>query len=139
MRSSDDAKGVYIGDVYQDTPAAKHGLQKGDLITHFDGRSVTEQDELVRLVGKKKHSGDTVEFTIKRGGRSKKIDVILGERPSEKDLMTGSFQSNSDSPLQIQVAEVREIFDQRSPTSTGLVVIQLGKNSQPKENYSRVM
>ena len=45
-------KGVYIGDVYQDTPAAKHGLQKGDLITHFDGRSVTEQDELVRLVGK---------------------------------------------------------------------------------------
>ncbi len=130
LRSDDNSKGVYIGDVYQDTPAAKHGLQKGDLITHFDGRSVTEQDELVRLVGKK-HSGDTVKFTIRRGGRSKKIDVVLGERPSEKDLMIGNFQSNSDSTLQIQVAEVRN-FDQRSPTSTGLVVIQLGKNSPAK-------
>ena len=57
--------------------------------------------------------------------------MVLGERPSEKDLMIGSFQSNNDSPLQIQVAEVRN-FDQRSPTSTGLVVIQLGKNSPAK-------
>ena len=125
--SSEDNQGVYIGEVYANTPAAIHGLKKGDLITQFDGKSVTDQGELVRLVGKK-HSGDIVVFTIQRNGKTKKINVELGERPSQKDLVQGNFTTQDDSKLKIQVGEISN-FDINHVNSLGLVVLMIQKDS----------
>ena len=127
LHSSEDNSGVYIGEVYAHTPAAIHGLKKGDLITQFDGKNITDQGELVRLVGKK-HSGDIVEFTIKRSGKTKKINVELGERPSEKDLVQGNFTTQDDSKLKIQVGEITN-FDIKNSNSLGLVVLMIQKDS----------
>jgi len=50
----------------------------GDFITAVDGKKVTEIDAVTRALAKK-HSGDTLDLTVYRGGRSENIKVKLGE------------------------------------------------------------
>ena len=42
-------KGVYIGQVYEGTAADKAGIVKGDIITKFDGSSITSMEELQKV------------------------------------------------------------------------------------------
>ena len=50
----------------------------GDFITAVDGKKVTEIDAVTRTLAKK-HSGDILNLTIFRAGRSMDIKVKLGE------------------------------------------------------------
>ncbi|HVO97255.1 MAG TPA: trypsin-like peptidase domain-containing protein [Bryobacteraceae bacterium] len=50
----------------------------GDLITAIDGQKVTEIDAVTRALAKK-HSGDNLDLTIFRGGRTIDVKVKLGE------------------------------------------------------------
>lgn len=50
----------------------------GDFITAIDGKKVTEIDAVTRALAKK-HSGDSLDLTIYRGGRSVDLKVKLGE------------------------------------------------------------
>ncbi len=50
----------------------------GDFVTAIDGKKVTEIDAVTRALAKK-HSGDTLDLTIYRGGRSVDVRVKLGE------------------------------------------------------------
>ena len=50
----------------------------GDFITAIDGKKVTEQDAVSRALAKK-HSGDTLDLTIFRAGRTMDVRVKLGE------------------------------------------------------------
>ncbi|MCM1086692.1 MAG: trypsin-like peptidase domain-containing protein [Muribaculaceae bacterium] len=76
-------KGVYIAQVYDGTAAAAAGLKKGDIITAFDGDSVSSMDELQRLL-EYAAIGDTVEVEIMTVGndgyQSKTVSVTLGNR-----------------------------------------------------------
>ena len=76
-------KGVYIGQVYEGTAAQKAGLVKGDIITKFDGSSVTSMEELQKMM-EYYPAGSEVEITIQQGSPSgyqeKVIKVLLGAR-----------------------------------------------------------
>ncbi len=61
-------------------PAAKAGLKPGDLITAINGKRVTSVDQFVGTVANYA-PGDTVTFTIKRGGQTKHVRVTLGTQP----------------------------------------------------------
>jgi S1-C subfamily serine protease len=50
----------------------------GDFITSIDGKKVTEIDAVTRALAKK-HSGDALDLTIYRGGRSVDLKVKLGD------------------------------------------------------------
>jgi S1-C subfamily serine protease len=50
----------------------------GDFITSIDGKKVTEIDAVTRALAKK-HSGDTLDLTVFRGGKSVEVKVKLGE------------------------------------------------------------
>ena len=55
----------------------------GDLITAIDGQKITEMDAVTRALSKK-HSGDTLDLTVFRGGRSLDVKVKLGEATDEQ-------------------------------------------------------
>ena len=57
-------------------PAAKAGLKAGDLITKFDGRTITSAEELIVAI-RAKSVGDKVELTYSRNGVSASASVIL--------------------------------------------------------------
>ena len=73
-----DEVGVLIVDVGRNSPAAKHGLRRGDIITRVGQTTVTKPDEVVNEV---KHAAEeeheTVLLLIKRDGISRFVAVPL--------------------------------------------------------------
>jgi putative serine protease PepD len=75
------ASGARIAEVRAGTPAARSGLQAGDVVTTVNGRRVTSGDELRRLVDAQK-PGDAVTLTVRRDGETRTLQVTLGSRPA---------------------------------------------------------
>jgi putative serine protease PepD len=57
-------------------PAAKAGLKSGDIITVFDGRSITSADELIVAI-RSKNVGDKVTISYKRDASTKSATLTL--------------------------------------------------------------
>jgi S1-C subfamily serine protease len=73
-------QGVLVLDVVQGGPAAQAGMQPGDVITEFDGKSVaTEEDFLAEL--RKVDPGQPVKVVVKRGSQDVNLTVTLADRP----------------------------------------------------------
>jgi putative serine protease PepD len=73
--------GAKVTSVQSGSPADKAGLKVGDLITKYDGRTVTSADELTAAVFNS-HAGETVSVTVQRDGSTKTLQVKLGVQPS---------------------------------------------------------
>jgi putative serine protease PepD len=73
--------GVQLTQVRSGTPAARAGLQAGDVITAIDGRKMTSADELGSAIDAKK-PGDRITLTYLRGGQTRTATVTLATRPS---------------------------------------------------------
>jgi len=71
--------GVLIGKVYADEPAAKAGLEVGDILTAVDGARISSTRDLVRAVRKKKE-GDTVSVSVLRDRAARTLTVSVAER-----------------------------------------------------------
>jgi hypothetical protein len=67
-----------VQSVLTDGSAGKAGLQMGDVITHVQGRTVTDTDDVQRFV-RKASPGDDLKLTIQRGKETKQITVKIGE------------------------------------------------------------
>jgi putative serine protease PepD len=73
--------GALVQEVASGSPAAKAGLQVGDLVTAIDGRSIQGSGEMVAAIRDHK-PGDKVTVTVNRGGNQTTISATLGERPA---------------------------------------------------------
>jgi len=71
--------GVVISKVEPGSPAARAGLQEGDVILAFNNQKLDE-DALPALLVKHK-PGDVVTLTIWRSGKQMELTVTLGARP----------------------------------------------------------
>ncbi len=74
-------KGAFVKAVLDDTPAAKAGVEPGDVIVRWDGHDVNDATELLLLVGKTK-IGEKVSVALIRNGETKTLEVIVEERPA---------------------------------------------------------
>jgi putative serine protease PepD len=63
-------------------PAAKAGLQPGDLITAVNGTRITSVNQFIGTIATYS-PGNTVTLTVKRGGQTKTIKLTLGSQPSQ--------------------------------------------------------
>jgi putative serine protease PepD len=73
--------GARLDRVRSGAPADDAGLKAGDVITRFDGQTITSADDLTGAVSAKK-PGDKVTVTYVRSGSTKTTQVTLGNRPS---------------------------------------------------------
>ena len=73
--------GIYLTQVAEDSPAAKAGLQVGDIITAFDDIQVTTMEELQDRLQYYK-GGETVEMTVQSAEKGayteKTVSITLG-------------------------------------------------------------
>lgn len=83
-----EQSGVLVNDVMADTPAAKAGIENGDVITHFNGKAVNDVSKLRFSVGASR-PGDTGEFTVLRDGKEKIINAELGRLPNQEVAQSG--------------------------------------------------
>jgi putative serine protease PepD len=73
--------GALIQDVTAGSPAAKAGLQAGDLVVALDGQAVTSQDDLVSRIRDHK-PGDRVTLKVVRSGKEQTVTATLADRPA---------------------------------------------------------
>jgi serine protease Do len=89
-----DVKGAIVGDVTKDSPAARAGLAKGDVIVAMNGQPIADSLGL-RLKVAQTAPGTEVRFTIRRDGREKDVAVKLGELPEKAQAAAGGESTGS--------------------------------------------
>ena len=80
--------GVLVSEVEADSPAAKAGIQVGDIITQADGDRVDSTWDLSRAVREKK-TGDKVRLQVLRDRRTQDVTVTLEEREGHEGRIRG--------------------------------------------------
>jgi len=79
--------GALIAEVAAHTPAAKAGLEAGDVVVQLDGKPVTDSRHL-RLMVSQHAPGTTIALTIMRDGKERTIEVELREMPTGRIAMS---------------------------------------------------
>lgn len=77
-----EAQGALVTDPQDDAPAAKAGIEAGDVVTAVDGDAVEDPRDLAKKIAAM-DPGKSVEITVWRNGKSETIEVELGELPTE--------------------------------------------------------
>jgi S1-C subfamily serine protease len=71
--------GVMVGSVEPDSPAAKAGIEVGDIILKANGDSVESSRDLSRTIRNKK-AGETVKLEISRNRANKTLTATVAEK-----------------------------------------------------------
>jgi len=77
------ATGALVSAVEPDSPAAKAGLQAGDVIVQFNGTKIDKVSDLPRLVGNTK-PGSKVSLTIFRRGKQQQLSITVADVPADE-------------------------------------------------------
>jgi len=78
----DDGSGALVGEVVEGGPAAKAGLQAGDVIVQFDGHKVDDSASL-RLMASQTAPGKEVRLALVRTGKGLERTVTLAQLPDD--------------------------------------------------------
>lgn len=78
-----DARGVLIGGVVMDAPAAKAGIKPGDVLTRIGTHAITSPTELLTSVAALKPQSK-VEVGVQRDGKALSFQLAVGQRPRPK-------------------------------------------------------
>jgi S1-C subfamily serine protease len=73
--------GAVVQQIAPNGPAAKAGVQTGDVITAVNGASVTGAQDLLDILARS-HPGKTLILKINRNGNTQTVTVKLGELPA---------------------------------------------------------
>ena len=89
-------RGEIVRTVVDGEPADKAGIQQGDVITKVAGREVTP-DETVSYLIANTSVGTRVPLEVIRGGRRMTLQVQVGQRPTEEELVKQAGGGDDDS------------------------------------------
>jgi serine protease Do len=92
------AEGAMVDEPQNGSPAAKAGIQSGDVVTALNGTPVKESRDLARTVAALA-PGSSVKLDILRNGQSKTLTIKLGELPNSQQANAGNQETQPDSSL----------------------------------------
>ena len=92
-------RGEFIQSVQPGEPAARAGLQPGDVVLAVDGQEVTRDQSLSYLVANAP-AGRRINLQVLRNGRRLTLPVTVGRRPSEDELAKQQFDANGQDQIQ---------------------------------------
>jgi serine protease Do len=113
-------RGALVRGVEPNSPAAKAGVEPGDIILKFDGKSIDKSVDLPRLVGNTK-PGNKSSMTVFRRGAERNLSIVVAElepeRPEQraeapetpKAPATGAAQSLGLSLSELTAAQLKEL------------------------------
>jgi len=141
--------GVLISGVADDSPAARAGVEDGDVIVEFNGKAVSDPDELSDLVSQL-DPGKKVKIVVVRDGKRKTIKLKVGEKPEDFGTfstrhmkrfapMMKEFSRNAfffgQPRIGVRAAELNEdlasYFD--APDDSGVLVLDVVEDSMAEE------
>ncbi len=122
--------GVLIGDVSPDTPAARAGLKKGDVILQLNGQPVDARNQLQVQIAQMA-PGTSVKLQIWRNGATQTVSLNLGELPetAEKE---GPGETSGGALEGVEVQNLTPDISQElnlAPGTHGVVVTSVDQSS----------
>ena len=94
-------QGILISQVSDDSPAAKAGLQPGDVIVALRGEPVTDIGRFRNRIAFLP-PGNRVQLTIIRDGRRQDIRVTIGRLREDETVASGPMQNTDEIGLTVQ-------------------------------------
>ena len=111
----EDASGVLVTEVGEDTPAESAGIKPGDLIVGYNGKRVDDMQTL-RLDISNTSPGKAVEFELIRNGKERSLDVVLGDLDNDSGSIAGVQGGGSNKPAKpeelIEGVRIKDIDDE---------------------------
>ena len=105
-----EGKGLLVGEVGEDTPAAKAGLKVGDVLVKADGKELAVNSDLTRIL-QEKEKGDKIKLEFYRDKKKRSVEVEIAEEerstllrfsPEEWEDYTQTWGEYSDNVLRQQ-------------------------------------
>jgi len=129
-------EGAAVGNVEEDSPAAKAGIEVGDVVLKIDGRTVEGSADLSRTV-RAVRPGQKVTLSIWRAGKARDVVIIVGEFKEETGAKPNGARKEAAKPgkLGIAVAEVSAELRKKLKVQGG---VALAAGIQPGEVILRV-
>ncbi len=100
-----DKRGVVITKVMEGSPAAKAGLQDGDILTELAGQAVAEPRTLQRVVSTLP-IGKQVEAKVVRDGDQKTITLTVQSQPESFGLAADSQERTTPEKTGVQIGKL---------------------------------
>jgi len=97
--------GALVGEVMENSPAAKAEIKQGDVIIKFNGKEISQMSILPSLVAQTE-VGSKAELTVIRKGKEKKITVQIGKLDEELLAKSGLSDESVNQKLGITVQEL---------------------------------
>jgi serine protease Do len=91
------ATGALVSEPQKDSPAAKAGIQSGDVITSVDGNAIHDARDLARRIGTMS-PGANVKLGLIHQGQDKIVTLTLGTLPNEKQASNDQNQNQREVP-----------------------------------------
>lgn len=103
----DKPRGALVGQVINDSPAKKAGLQAGDIITAFGDQSINHSSELPPMVGRIR-PGAKIPLNIIRDSKQQTISVTIEELP-DNPQQQASIKPSLSNRLKLKVVDDPEV------------------------------
>ncbi|MGC8097806.1 DegQ family serine endoprotease [Metapseudomonas otitidis] len=124
----DKPAGALVAQVLENGPAAKGGLQVGDVILSMNGQPIVMSADLPHLVGGLK-PGTKIDLGIVRDGNRKNLSLSIGALPEDGEELTGAGESSgaerSSNRLGVLVAGLSEEQQKALDIKGGVVIREI--------------
>jgi serine protease Do len=130
--------GALVSDVAKDSPAAKAGIMRGDVILEFNGKQVKDVSSLRNMVAQSK-SGTEISMKVLRAGKEFMVKIFITELPRETAEVTNEqMPSESDSKILagLTVMDLSKEINRQlgfSKDERGVVVVRVEPGSPADE------
>jgi serine protease Do len=125
--------GALVNSVEPNGPAARAGIEPGDVILKFDGKAITVSSDLPRMVGALK-PGTKSQVEIWRKGQVRTVSVTIGE--FQEDRVASSKPAGrgvgeaTNSRLGIAVSDLTNEQKQQMRLNAGILVVDIRPGSR---------
>ena len=119
----DRPEGALINKILPDGPAAKGGLQVGDVIVEFNGQPIDLSQDLPPVVGRTQAESEA-DLVVYRDGKKVKLTMKIGALPEREDrqrFRSSGPEKTSWNRLGIQVVDLKET-DRSDQGNEGVLV-----------------
>lgn len=124
----EDAEGILIADVTEDSPAGKAGLEAGDVILELNGNPTRSVGEFRNEIASNP-PGTEVALTVVRDGKQQTIEVTTGEMPDEEQAVASSEQVTEQLGLTVQDLTAETAARLGLPMEEGVLVSNVERGS----------
>jgi len=139
----DHARGALVADVTPDSPAAKAGIEVGDVILEFNNNGISEMRDLPRIVANTQ-IGKLVDVVVLRKRKTKTLVVTIAELNETQPVLAAVTPPQESPPeareMGMTFATINDDLRGRfglAPAVEGVVVTEVDPNSSAAERGIR--